>query len=160
MEALYGQGYQLLKQLGYNGKGCGLKEQVIRVPIEPDIQETKSGLGYYPSKITKASKNPSLDINTIMQYSPKKTLTLMSTNLIDTTSDDTTMNYFQNDEALVDIFPVYDNLPIDHHKRRVTCTLSNKGYFGEESKTINIEHDDNECKFLKFQTNVPYLWEI
>lgn len=66
MEALYGKGYQLLKQFGYNGKGCGMKEKGIRVPIEPNIQETTRGLVYCPSRIMKASKMPSLNINFIM----------------------------------------------------------------------------------------------
>lgn len=67
MEAINGRGYQLLKQLGYNGKGCGVKEQGICVPIEPNTQETTKGHGYYPSKITKTSKI--LSLNSISCFS-------------------------------------------------------------------------------------------
>jgi hypothetical protein len=35
MKNLYGRGYELMKQLGYSGKGCGVNEQGIHVSIEP-----------------------------------------------------------------------------------------------------------------------------
>lgn len=43
MEVIYGRGYEILKQLGYNGKVCGVKDQGICVPIDPNMQEITKG---------------------------------------------------------------------------------------------------------------------
>lgn len=32
-------------------KGCGKNEQGIQVPIEPNVQEKKGGLGFHPLEI-------------------------------------------------------------------------------------------------------------
>lgn len=58
MEAIYGRSYQILKQFGYNGKGCGVKEWGNYVPIELKMQEKTRCLGYCPSKIKKTLKIP------------------------------------------------------------------------------------------------------
>lgn len=77
MKNLNRKGCELMRQLGYNEKGCGAREQGICVSIEPNRQETTSGLGYCPLKETKTSKNPSLNINTLTKYSSNTTLTLV-----------------------------------------------------------------------------------
>lgn len=98
MERLYGRGYELMKQLGYNGKGCGKHEQGICVPIEPNTQDMKTSLGYSFSKITKTTQQPSLNINTIT-CKPRITLTLKHPKFLDMTSPPS-WEYVESDEAL------------------------------------------------------------
>lgn len=59
-----------MRHLGYNGKGCGAREQGIHVPIDPNTQETTCGIGYCPLIEIKASKNPSLNVKTLTKDSP------------------------------------------------------------------------------------------
>jgi hypothetical protein len=66
MEIIYGKGFEYMKIFGYFKKGCGKKEQGISVLIEPNVQETRGGLGFHPLEMKQASKKTSLNINTIM----------------------------------------------------------------------------------------------
>lgn len=59
---IYGPGYNLVSNLGYDGKGCGPNEQGIWIPLEPEPHHHNNGLGYRP---TSRKANPWLTVNMV-----------------------------------------------------------------------------------------------
>lgn len=43
---IYGLGYKIVSQLGYDGKGCGPNGQGIQIPFEVEPHHHNIGLGY------------------------------------------------------------------------------------------------------------------
>lgn len=64
----------------------------------------------------KTSKQPSLNINSIMQDSPKTTLRLGHPKLIDNTCGNMPLDMFQDDESLGNFLGMNDTSPTHHNQ--------------------------------------------
>lgn len=127
LQNIYGLGYKLVSQLGYDGKGCGPNEKGIWIPLEPKPRHHNTGLGYChmgrKAKPWLAVNMISADPLPLKFFHPKLIDACISPNEIP-------LDLFPSKESLKEFLGAYDGMPSYHHKCQFPYCLNAQAYFG------------------------------